>query len=196
MGYSAVAGPSNKREDEEEGIIKASIPTRGLSQRELRDTRKKFGCCPGEHLVTWLLQCWDTAANSLELDGREAGQLESLARDAGIDKAIGNGAQSFTLWRRLLSGVKERYPFKEDLVCQPGKWTTMEKGIQYPRELAVRDVVYDDLDNDRLSKDPDEVKCTPPMWRKFVQSAPSSYANSLAVMTWKDHEEPTVPSYQ
>ncbi|KAK4832852.1 LOW QUALITY PROTEIN: hypothetical protein QYF61_025872 [Mycteria americana] len=30
------------------------------------------------------------------------------------------------------------------------------------------------------------------MWRKFVQSAPSSYANSLAVMIWKDGEGQTV----
>ncbi|KAK4824753.1 hypothetical protein QYF61_018225 [Mycteria americana] len=28
------------------------------------------------------------------------------------------------------------------------------------------------------------------MWQKFVQSAPASYANSLAVMTWKDEEGP------
>jgi len=30
------------------------------------------------------------------------------------------------------------------------------------------------------------------MWRKFVQSAPSSYANSLAVVNWKGKEAPTV----
>jgi len=50
------------------------------------------------------------------------------------------------------------------------------------------EVIYDDLDKEQLSQDPDEVTCTQPMWRKFVQSAPSSYANSLAVMTWKDGE--------
>ncbi|GAB0202834.1 hypothetical protein GRJ2_002749000 [Grus japonensis] len=30
------------------------------------------------------------------------------------------------------------------------------------------------------------------MWRKFVRSAPSSYANSLAVIDWKSEEAPTV----
>ncbi|KAK4816511.1 hypothetical protein QYF61_017611 [Mycteria americana] len=30
------------------------------------------------------------------------------------------------------------------------------------------------------------------MWQKFVQGAPSSHANSLAVMTWKDREGQTV----
>ncbi|KAK4817115.1 hypothetical protein QYF61_027978 [Mycteria americana] len=80
--------------------------------------------------------------------------------EGGIDKAIGKGAQVLRLWRQLLSGVKERYPFKEDVICHPGKWTTMERGIQYLRQLAVLEVIYDDLDNKQLSKDPDEVKCT------------------------------------
>ncbi|KAK4823308.1 hypothetical protein QYF61_000521 [Mycteria americana] len=65
-------------------------------------------------------------------------------------------------------------------------------GIQYLRELAVLEVIYDDLDNEQLSKDPDEVKCTWPMWWKFVWSAPASYANSSGLMTWKDREGQTV----
>ncbi|KAK4818477.1 hypothetical protein QYF61_014179 [Mycteria americana] len=60
--------------------------------------------------------------------------------------------------------MKERYPFKEDVICHLGKWTTMERGIQYLRELAVLEVIYDDLDNKQLSKDPDEVKRTRPTW--------------------------------
>ncbi|KAK4818455.1 hypothetical protein QYF61_013661 [Mycteria americana] len=142
----------------------------------------------GEHIVTWLLWCWDKGASSLELEGKEAKQLGSLSREGDIDKAIGKGAQVLSLWRRLLSGMKERYPFKEDVICHPGKWTTMERGTQYLRELAMPEVIYDDLDNKQLSKDPDEVKCTQPMWQKFVWSTPASYANSLAVMTWKDGE--------
>ncbi|GAB0208561.1 PHD finger protein 7-like [Grus japonensis] len=141
---------------------------------------------------TWLLRCWDNGASSLELEGREAKQLGSLSREGGIDKAIGKKAQALSLWRRLLSSVRERYPFSEDVVCRPGKWTTMERGIQYLRELAVRDMVYYDPDNAQLPTDPDEVQCTRPMWRKFVRSAPSSYANSLAVIDWKSEEAPTV----
>ena len=69
----------------------------------------------------------------------------------------------------------------------------MKKGIQYLRELAVREMVYYDPDNAQLPTDPDEVYCTrPPMWQKSTRSAPSSYANSLAVTDWKDEEGPTV----
>ncbi|XP_071888411.1 uncharacterized protein [Anas platyrhynchos] len=186
------AGPSRIQEEEDEDAEKATVTTRSLNERELRDVRKDFGHCIGEQLVTWLLRCWDSGANCVELDGREARRLGSLARDAGIDKAIADGAQSTSLWRRLLSAVRERYPFKEDILCLPGKWTTMEKGIQYLRELAVREVIYEDPDLRQTSKDPDEVKCTRPMWRKFVRSAPSSYASSLAIMAWKEDEEPTV----
>ncbi|KAK4830567.1 hypothetical protein QYF61_011745 [Mycteria americana] len=134
---------------------------------------------PAEHSVTWLLQCWDNRASSLELEGKEAKQLGSLSREGGIDKAIGKGAQTLSLWRSLLSAIKERYSFKEDVMSHPGKWTTMERGIQYLRELAVLEVIYDDLNNEQLPKDPDEVKCTRPMWWKLVQNTPASYANSL-----------------
>ncbi|KAM6364484.1 uncharacterized protein J5M81_015745 [Pluvialis apricaria] len=154
--------------------------------------RKDFSRLPGEHIVTWLLRCWDNGASSLELEGREARQLGSLSREGGIDKAIGKKTQALSLWRQLLSGVRERYPFSEDVVCRPSKWTTMEKGIQYLRELAVREMIYYDPDNTQLPTDPDEVQCTRPIWRKFVRSAPSSYANSLEVMEWKGEEGPTV----
>ncbi|GAB0208045.1 hypothetical protein GRJ2_003270200 [Grus japonensis] len=153
---------------------------------------KDFSRLPGEHIITWLLRCWDNGASSLELEGREAKQLGSLSREGGIDKAIGKKAQALSLWRRLLSSVRERYPFREDVICRPGKWTTMERGIQYLRELAVREMVYYDPDNAQLPADPDEVQCTRPMWRKFVRSAPSSYTNSLAVIDWKSEEAPTV----
>ena len=128
----------------------------------------------------------------MELEGREARQLGSLSREGGIDKAIGKETQNLSLWRRLLSSVRERYPFKDDLTCRPSKWTTMERGIQYLRELAVQETVYYDPDNAQLPTDPDEVQCTWPMWRTFVWSTPSSYANALALMDWTDEERPTV----
>ena len=68
----------------------------------------------------------------------------------------------------------------------------MEKGIHYLRELAVWELAYNEPDDDQLPTDPDEVQCTASMWRKFVWSAPSSYANSLAVVNWKSKEAPTV----
>jgi len=154
--------------------------------------RKDFSCHPGEHIVTWLLRCWDKGASSLELEGKEAKQLGSLARDGGIDKAIGKREQVLSLWRRLLSGVRERYPFSDDFVCYPGKWTNYERGIQYLRELAVRELVYYEPDDEQVPTDPDEVQCSQSMWRKFVRSVPSSYANSLAIVDCKGKEAPTV----
>jgi len=55
--------------------------------------RKDFRHHPGEHIVTWMLRCWDNGASTLELESREAKQLGSLARDGGIGKAIGKKAQ-------------------------------------------------------------------------------------------------------
>jgi len=146
-------GPSQEQENETE----PQIITRSLSLSELRDTQKDFSRHPGEHIVTWLLWCWDKGASSLELEHREAKQLGSLAREGGIDKAIGKKAQALSLWRRLLSGIKEKCPFSEDVVCYPGKWTNMERGIQHLRELAVRELVYYDTDNTLLPTDPNEV---------------------------------------
>ncbi|KAK4810640.1 hypothetical protein QYF61_007377 [Mycteria americana] len=97
----------------------------------------------------------DSCARPIVVEG-------SLSREGGIDKAIGKGAQALSLWRQLLSAMKERYPFKEDVIYRPGKWTTMERGIQYLRELAVQEVTYGDLDDERSPKDPDEVQCTHP----------------------------------
>ena len=68
----------------------------------------------------------------------------------------------------------------------------MERGIQYLRELAMLEVIYNDPGNEQLPTDPDEVQCTQPMWQKFLRSVPPLYANSLAVMSWKDGEGQTV----
>ncbi|GAB0182527.1 hypothetical protein GRJ2_000718000 [Grus japonensis] len=92
------SGPSREQEESEPEVI-----TRSLSLSELRDMRKDFSHLPGEHIITWLLRCWDNGASSLELEGREAKQLGSLSREGGIDKAIGKKAQALSLWRRLLS---------------------------------------------------------------------------------------------
>jgi len=108
------------RDDNEPGSsweIETEIITRSLSPRELQDMQKDFSCHPGEHIVTWLLRCWHNGASSLELEGKEAKQLGSLARNGGIDTAIEKKKQVLGLWRRLLSGVRERYPFSGDFVC-------------------------------------------------------------------------------
>ncbi|KAK4817063.1 hypothetical protein QYF61_027092 [Mycteria americana] len=188
------AGPpqGEGEKEEEEELVNKTETTRSLSLSELRDMRKYFSHRPDEHIVTWLLRCWDSGASSLELEGKEAKQLGSLSREGGIDKAIGKGEPACSLWRRLPSAIKERYPFKEDVVYRPGKWTTMERGIQYLRELGMLEVIYGDLDNERSPTDPDEVQSTRPMWQKLVRNAPSLCANSFAILTWKDGDSPTV----
>ena len=87
--------------------------------------------------------------------------------------------------------MRARYPFKEDLVNSPEKWTTADEDIQYLRELAVLEVIYSELD-DEVSKDPEVVLCTRAMWRKVIQGAPASYCNSLAAMYCPDMDTPTV----
>ncbi|GAB0208850.1 hypothetical protein GRJ2_003350700 [Grus japonensis] len=88
-------GPSREQEEEPE----PEVITQSLSLSELRDMWKDFSRLPGEHIITWLLRCWDNGASSLELEGREAKQLGSLSREGGIDKAIGKKAQALSLWR-------------------------------------------------------------------------------------------------
>lgn len=53
---------------------------------------------------------------------------------------VGKRVQVLRFWRRLPSDVKGMYSFKEDIICHLGKWTTMEKGIQYLRKLAMMEV--------------------------------------------------------
>jgi len=80
------------RDDNEPGSsreIETEIITWSLSLGKLHDMRKDFSHHPGEHIATWLLRCWDNGASSLELEGKQAKQLGTLARDGGIDKAIG-----------------------------------------------------------------------------------------------------------
>lgn len=48
----------------------------------------------------------------------------------------------------------------------------MEGGIQYLRELAMLNVIYSNLDDNRAYKDLDEVQCTWAMWQKFVWTTP------------------------
>jgi len=56
------------------------IITQSVSLSELRDMQTAFSCHPGEHIVSWLLWCWDNGARSLELEGSEAKQLGCLVR--------------------------------------------------------------------------------------------------------------------
>jgi len=85
------------RDDNETGSsreIETEIITRSLSLGELRDMRKDFSRHPGEHIVTWLLRCWNNGASSLELEGKEAKQLGSLTRDGALTRPLGRRNKS------------------------------------------------------------------------------------------------------
>ncbi|KAM9591472.1 uncharacterized protein ACIBXB_006268 [Morphnus guianensis] len=149
--FDLEAGPSIKKlEEGVRELRQEAETTRSLTSSELRDLRKDYSRQPGERIAAWLLRCWDNGADSQQLEGKEAQQLGSLARNRGIERGIGKEAAICSLWSRLLSSVRARYPFKEDLVNSSEKWTTADEGIQYLRELAVVEVIYSDLDDEEL----------------------------------------------
>lgn len=74
---------------EEEGSGPQEI-VQPVSVKELRNVRKVFRHHEGEPLTTWLLRCSDSGANNIVLDDRQLRRLGSLARDRGIDKALGS----------------------------------------------------------------------------------------------------------
>ncbi|RMC16613.1 hypothetical protein DUI87_06550 [Hirundo rustica rustica] len=98
-----VAGPSHPAEETEPEII-----TRSLSLGELRDLQREFTRQTNESILTWPLRIWDAAANDTILDGSEARQLGLLSRDVVIDQGIGRTQQTLSLWRRLLTSVRDR----------------------------------------------------------------------------------------
>lgn len=97
--------------------------------------------------MTWLLRFWDVVARDMRLDGSEAKQLGSLSWDGGIDKGIGKSTETLSLWRQLLSSVRERYSLKDDLACSligplccgmaEGQRTTGTNGYYSSAALAI-----------------------------------------------------------
>ncbi|KAJ7427636.1 ubiquitin carboxyl-terminal hydrolase 4 [Willisornis vidua] len=97
-------GSSHQAEETEPEII-----PRSLSLGELHKLRREFTRQANESILTWLFRIWDTTASDTILDGSEARQLGSLSRDVVIDQGIGKRQETLSLWRRLLSSVRERY---------------------------------------------------------------------------------------
>ncbi|RMB91408.1 hypothetical protein DUI87_32199 [Hirundo rustica rustica] len=175
-------GPSHPAEETEPEII-----TRSLSLGELRDLRREFTRQTNESILTWLLRIWDAAANDTILDGSEARQLGSLSRDVVIDQGIGRTQQTLSLWRRLLTSVRDRYLCKEDLQVHQGKWSTMEQGTRCLRELAVLEIIFSE--DERFPKSPDDVQCTSQMWLRFARLGPEMYSRYLATLQWREGED-------
>jgi len=66
------SGHSGQDREKPGSSQETEIITRSLSLSELRHMRKDFSRHPGEHIVTWLMHCWDNGASSLELESKEA----------------------------------------------------------------------------------------------------------------------------
>ncbi|RMC05611.1 hypothetical protein DUI87_17696 [Hirundo rustica rustica] len=174
-----VAGPSHPAEETEPEII-----TRSLSLGELHDLRREFTRQTNESILTWLLHIWDAADNDTILDGSEARQLGLLSRDVVIDQGIGRTQQTLSLWRQLLTSVRDRYLCREDLQVHQGKWSTMEKFL---RELAVLEIIFSE--EERFPKSPDDVQCTSQMWLRFARLRPEMYSRYLAMLQWREGED-------
>ncbi|KAJ7427233.1 ubiquitin carboxyl-terminal hydrolase 4 [Willisornis vidua] len=129
-GEGAGQRPSTSSEEVRQ-IKQESEVTWSLNPSELQDLQRDYSRQAGEWILTWLLWCWDNGADSQQLEGLETKQLGSLSRDHEILKEIGKERAICSLWRQLLSSVREGYPFKEDLMSSPRKWTTADEGIQY-----------------------------------------------------------------
>ena len=64
----------------------------------------------------------------------------------------------------MLLAVKERYPFKDDLMPEKKKWADIEKGVRYLREYAVVEMLHSPdfiPDEPDQEHDPERVRCTP-----------------------------------
>ena len=68
----------------------------------------------------------------------------------------------------------------------------MDDGIQYLRQLVVLEVIYGELDNGEVSKDPEGILSMQAMWRKVTQNVPASCTNSLAAGYCLHTDIPTV----
>lgn len=88
----------NRRGKRQEIMNKAET-IKSFSLSKLQDTHKYYSHQPGELIISWLLQCCGSGANSQELESREAQQLRSLTGEWGINKRIGKGAKISSLWR-------------------------------------------------------------------------------------------------
>ncbi|XP_029819365.1 neurofilament heavy polypeptide-like [Manacus vitellinus] len=172
-------------------IMRESEITQSLTTRELRDLRRDYMRLPGEEVLTWLVRCWDKGADSHVIEGDEARQLGSIARDPVIEQEMGREKMASSLWLRILHAVRVKYPFKESLKSSSRRWRTAEEGIQYLRELAMLEIIYSDPDYYDIQV-PENVPCTQPMWKKVIQGAPKPYVSCLIPVYNPKMEEPSV----
>lgn len=96
------ARPSQEQEEE----VEQEVTSGSLSLSQLRDDPKGFQHHPGEHIITWLLQCWDNGASSSELVGSQAAEITCSGRENW--QGDWQRDSTLSLWRWLLSAMKAR----------------------------------------------------------------------------------------
>ncbi|XP_039425235.1 uncharacterized protein LOC120411707 [Corvus cornix cornix] len=153
--------------------------TESMSIKDLHSLRKDYTRRSDESIISWMVRIWDAAGDDVMLDGAEARHLGSLSQDPVIDQEMKREANSTSLWRRVLTGVMERYMCGDDLYMQQTPWKTIEQGIQRLRELGVVEVVFT---HDPGLRSPDRARVIPYMWRKLIHLGPPEYASALAIM--------------
>lgn len=173
MNDEEEAGPSHPAEEREPENV-----TRSLSLGKLRELRREFTREANGSILTLLLRIGDAMANATIPDGSEARQLRSLSRGVAIDLGIGKRQETLSLWRRLLSSVRERQLCKEDLQVPRGQWNMMEQGVRCLRELAVLEIVFSE--DKGFPKSPDGVQYALQMWLKFFQLESEVYSCLLS----------------
>lgn len=79
---------SKRQGGESEEEVTVTTVHQPLTITEIQASGKESAWCLHGRFVTWLLQCWDTGANSQFLDGNKARQLGSIAEDSAADRGI------------------------------------------------------------------------------------------------------------
>ncbi|PKU31044.1 hypothetical protein llap_18651 [Limosa lapponica baueri] len=75
----------------------------------------------------------------------------------------------------------------------PSMWTTIERGVKNLREIAVREMIFSDLDDLQTSLDPDALQITGPVWRKWATVSVLKKPFGKANVSVGDKHFPTKP---
>ncbi|KAK4810479.1 hypothetical protein QYF61_004259 [Mycteria americana] len=125
-----VSPSAKKLEEGMREIRQEAETTQSLTSKEIQDMRKDYSRQPARPTVS----NWKVRKPNRWYPLLETGELrEKLEKRQQLSVSGGGSSQ--------------------------GKRTSAEEGIHYLRELAVLEVIYGDLDNNQVSKDPEDVLC-------------------------------------
>lgn len=158
--------------------------------------QERFTRLEDENMAAWLLRCYDSGAKGVNLEARQLRRLGSLSNEPALDRLICRREDSsFTLWKRMLSAVRQRYRNRKYVTPRASPWFTLDEGIQRLRQLAVVEMLYADSfdpDDPRADDCPDTTKCTPQMWWQLAVSAPSDLVATMTAVQCMYHNPASV----